>query len=382
MAKPPPFETMSFPRTLVIGIDAPYNKTPYIQSYFDEFLSLVETSGVPYEASHFVKIRTVDPAYFFTRGKLQDIKDLCDQHEIEQIIISEPISPRQERNLSEFIDCDVFDRTALILDIFEKAAHSAEGKAQVAIARLTYRKARLAGKGIHMSQQTGALGARGGPGETAKEIENRHIDEEILKIKRQLKKVEQSRSTQRQQRLARSVSHICLIGYTNVGKSTILNMLTKSNVLAENKLFATLDTTTRELYIDHNKIGVISDTVGFIQQLPHQLIEAFKSTLSELQYAHLLLHVVDVSDLNWQSHIGIVLDILRDLNVSKEMVYVFNKVDRIENPEELEKLMTQIEQYHPHIVISARSKEGIQPLREFLATWKPTTPSPETEVTT
>ncbi len=369
MVKPAPFETISFPKTLIIGVEAPYNRTPYIQSYYDEFLSLLETSGIPYDYSYFTKIRMVDPVYFFTKGKMQEIKDICDEHAIEHVIISESLNSRQERNLSDFLECDVFDRTALILDIFEKAAHSAEGKAQVAIARLNFKKTRLAGKGIHLSQQTGILGARGGPGETAKEIETRHIEEEILKIKKQLKRIEQARSTQRQQRLARAVSHICLIGYTNVGKSTILNALTKSSVLAENKLFATLDTTTRELYINHKKIGILSDTVGFIQQLPHQLIEAFKSTLSELQFAHLLLHVVDVSDRNWQAHIKIVHDILQELSVSKEMVYVFNKIDLIENEEEREKLLLQIERYNPHIIISAQSKEGIEPLKNYIAHW-------------
>jgi len=157
------------------------------------------------------------------------------------------------------------------------------------------------------------------------------------------------------------------VGYTNAGKSTILNALTKSHVLAEDRLFATLDTTTRELYIDHKKKGLISDTVGFIQQLPHHLIEAFKSTLTELHYAHLLLHVVDISDPNWESHISVVMHVLKELDIDKRMLYVFNKADRIENKELLE---VALRKYQPHIFTSALSKEGLEPLIDFLRGWE------------
>lgn len=368
MTKPASFETQYTPRTLVIGVDAPYNRTKSMQSYFDEFVSLLKTNNTPFETSLFIKIRSIDPAYFFTKGKLQEIYDVCKKNDIEQVVLSESLTPRQERNLEDFLECNVCDRTGLILEIFEKSAHSAEGKAQVAIAMLQHRRSRISGKGIHMSQQTGALGARGGPGETAKELEARHIDDEIIKINKQLKRIEQSRNVQRKRRLEHAIPHMCLIGYTNVGKSTILNLLTKSSVLAENKLFATLDTTTRELYLNKVKKGIISDTVGFIQQLPHQLIEAFKSTLDELQYAHLLIHVIDISDPNWEHHIGIVNEILQELSVCKDTVYVFNKVDRIEDKDEAE---IMIAQYQPHVVISARSKEGIEPLIQFLSNWQP-----------
>ncbi|MGB8366852.1 MAG: GTPase HflX, partial [Candidatus Babeliales bacterium] len=212
------------------------------------------------------------------------------------------------------------------------------------------------------------IGVRGGPGETAKEKELRHIEHLILKHKKDLKKLQSIRETQRKYRIKNNVPHLCLIGYTNAGKSTLLNMLTKSNVLADDKLFATLDTTTRELYIHGEKKGIISDTVGFIQQLPPRLIEAFKSTLSELEHADLLLHVIDLSDSDWQAHITVVSNILKDLKINKEILYVFNKSDRINNNRI--SLSCSIAEYQPYVIISAQSKERSESLIEFLADWK------------
>lgn len=358
--------THVYPKTLVVGIEAPYNKTVNIDSYFQEFLNLVKTNGIPYEEAIFIKLREIDPGYFLTKGKLQELKELVEKLSIKEIIFSEPFSVQQERNLNDFLHCKIYDRTRLILEIFEKAAHTAEGKIQVAIAMLQFDKSRLAGQGIFLSQQAGVIGNRG-PGETLKERETRHIENAVLKLKRQLESLAKARETQRKRRLMSNIPLICLVGYTNAGKSTILNALTKSNVLAEDKLFATLDTTTRELYIDGNKKALISDTVGFIQQLPHQLIEAFKSTLSELQFADLLLHVIDISDANWGSHIKVVLAILREINVDKPMLYVFNKADKVVDSAQLEQ---SIAAYQPHVIISANSKEGLQPLVEYLRNWK------------
>ena len=252
------------------------------------------------------------------------------------------------------------------MEIFEKGAHSAEGKLQIQIAMLQHKKARLAGRGIYLSQQGARIGTTG-PGETQKEIDARHIETSILKLKRQLVRLKQARETQRKQRLASQIPLFCLIGYTNAGKSSILNALTKSNVLAENKLFATLDTTTRELYIDGKKKGLISDTVGFIQQLPHHLIEAFKSTLSELNYADLLIQVIDISDPNWEAHIAVVRHILDELSINKEMVYVFNKADKVDM---IHFLKPAMEKYEPFVITSTKTKEGIAPLIEFLQQWQ------------
>lgn len=355
-------------RTLILGIQAPYNRTKHIESYFEEFLNLVKTNGVVYERAEFMRLREIDPSYFFTKGRLEELKKLCDELEIEHVIISEVLSPQQERNIEDFLHVTVFDRTALILEIFEKGSHSAEGKIQVKIARLQHRRTRLAGKGIFMAQQAGMIGARGGPGETLKERESRLIDDEIVKYKREIERLARSRETQRKQRSRSGLPLMCLIGYTNAGKSTILNALTHSDVLAEDKLFATLDTTTRELYLHKTKIGLISDTVGFIQNLPHSLIESFKSTLSELQYADLLLQVVDASDANWERHIRVVHEVLSELGVSKEMVYIFNKIDRIPESERQEREVA-FARYNPRVLTDARTKDGLQSLKDYLYTW-------------
>lgn len=366
MARPESYETKTHPKTLLLGIETPYNPTKDIQSYFDEFLHLVESNDIEYDETAFVKVREIDPGYFLTRGKLEDIRKLCHENNIEEVIISESLTARQERNLSDLFHCRVFDRTQLILEIFEKSAQSAEGKLQVAIAMLRHKKSRVAGKGIHMSQQAGHVGGKG-PGETAKEIELQHLENLIVRLKRELKSLERTRDVQRKRRLETRTPHICLIGYTNTGKSTLFNQLTKADVLAQDRLFATLDTTTRELFVEGKKKGVISDTVGFIQQLPPSLIEAFKSTLDELQYADLLLQIIDISDPNWKEHITIVNKILEELGVQKDMLYVFNKADM---PEETHAPTFERDAYQPHVVISSKTKTGIAPLLEYLQTWQ------------
>lgn len=356
--------TIYLPKVLLLGVQAPYNKTNNIESYFQEFRNLVKTNGVAYQAELYIKLRSVDHAHFFTKGKLEEVRAFCENNNIEEVIISEPLSGMQERNLEDILDVRLFDRTHLILEIFDKAAHTAEGKIQVAIAMLNHQKTRLTGKGLHLSQQVGVMGVRGGAGETAKEKETRHINDTIVKYTRQLERMQKARATQRKERLLNQVPHICLIGYTNSGKSTILNALTNSSVLAEDKLFATLDTTTRELYINGKKKGVISDTVGFIQQLPHLLVNAFKSTLSELDHADLLVQIIDGSDPNWESHINVVQEILDDLHVHKEMVYVFNKIDQAASVDQ-----TRWNQYQPHVTTSAITKNGLSPLINFLNQW-------------
>ena len=359
-------ETLHYPKTLLIGIEAPYNTTKDINSYFEEFINLAKTNGVIFEEFIPVKIREIDSSTFITKGKLEQIHKIVQEKEIQQVLVSDPLTSKQERNLSDYLNCKVYDRTQLILEIFEKAAHTSEGKLQVQIAMMNYMKSRVAGKGIELSQQLGIIGTRG-PGETAKEKALRTLELKIHNLKKRVEKSHKARETQRKQRISSQIPQICLIGYTNAGKSTILNILTKSDVIAQDKLFSTLDTTTRELYINKKKMGLISDTVGFIQQLPTQLIEAFKSTLSELQYANLLLHIIDLSDKNWESHIRVVHEILDELNVDTQMLYVFNKMDKVEDIEAVE---NKLNKFKPHVLISAKSKKGIEPLTEYLENWK------------
>jgi GTPase len=361
------FDTVQRSNVLIVGVQAPTNKSRNIESYFEEFRNLLASNGIEYDEEVYIKLREIDPGYFFTKGKLHELIDLVKEKGIEEVVISEPLTNQQHRNLGKALGAKIFDRTELILEIFEKGAQSAEGKLQIAIALLQHKKSRVVGGGKDLSQQAGFLGGRG-PGETQKEKELRHFEHLISTLRKQLEHLEKIRATQRKQRLTRHIPHIAIIGYTNAGKSTILNALTKSNVLAEDKLFATLDTTTRELYINHTKKGVISDTVGFIQQLPPKLINAFKSTLTELEFADLLLHVVDASDPNWQQHIEVVHEILDDLRIDKPMLYVFNKADLL-SPEQRGLMAGYMDKYQPSLLISAESKKGITPLKEFLAQW-------------
>lgn len=358
--------TAIYPKTLLLCIETPQNYFIDHDSYIQEFHNLAKTNQILNALAYNIKLRQIDPGFFLTKGKREEVLAFCQENEIEEVVVSEQLTARQAMNLSELLDCQVFDRTDLILEIFEKSAHTAEGKMQVEIAQLQHKKSRLAGKGIHFGQQSGAIGVRGGFGETAKEKETQHIENTILQLKKHLEKMHKARETQRKQRISSDIINFCLIGYTNAGKSTILNMLTHSNVLAQDKLFATLDTTTRELFIHSKKKGVISDTVGFIQQLPTRLIDAFKSTLSELHYADLLIHVVDVSDSGWQNHIRVVSDILNELQVHTPMVYVFNKADKIDTA----LLSGALEKYQPHVVVSSLSKQSIEPLIEYLHRWR------------
>lgn len=373
MARQPFYLTNESPRTMIVGVIAPYNRTIDAEAYFAEFRNLVKTNRGHFEAEEYIKIRTIDNACFITHGKLEAISKIIKEKDIKEVIISDALTNQQHRNLEEALECKVYDRTHLILEIFENAATSAEGKKQVEVAKLQYQKARLTGKGISMSQQSGLMGTRG-PGETAKENQLRYLNKLITRLKRELETLERTREEQRKRRVTSGQLQIALIGYTNAGKSTILNALTKSSTLAEDKLFATLDTATRELWIGPQKIGLISDTVGFIQQLPHLLIKAFKSTLSELEHADLLLHVVDISDAKWEDDIRVVHEILEELNVHKEMLYVFNKIDKVAHKDDI---LPKLARYQPHVLISSLSKESMEPLTQYLSYWKKSRDEPQ-----
>lgn len=367
MIKKAHYSTSEHPKTLLVAVHSPYNPVRDIDAYFDEFVHLVESNDIQFDAIHKVRLRSIDRATFFTEGKCTELIELCQKEGYEEIIISEPLTVQQERSLRSLLRCRIFDRTSLILEIFEKRATSAEGKIQVELARLQHKKSRVAGRGLFYSQQGGRIGTRG-PGETQKEKDLQHLELLIHKLKRDLAQLEKTRNVQRKKRLINELPLICLIGYTNAGKSSILNALTNSTTLSENKLFSTLDTTTRELFINKKKIGLISDTVGFIQQLPHRLIEAFKSTLHELSYAHLLLHVIDASNPNWKAQMMIVNEIVAELQLTQPMVYVFNKMDAL-TPEQREALSLLLPTDHPVIFTSTHTEQGLDELRAFLMTW-------------
>lgn len=352
------------PRRLIVGIFAPYNHSSSPDFYYQEFMSLLETAHIEYDLSLFFKARQIDNNMFLTKGKLQELADFCEEHKIEEVVFSELLTPVQERNLEDAIGCPIFDREYVILDIFRTSASTAEGKIQVEMAELEFMRTRLIGKGREYAQQAGFIGGKG-PGETLKEEIKQHFAEKIRQSKKKLATLSSARETQRKERLKKNIPVFALVGYTNAGKSSILNALTKSSVLAEDKLFATLDITTRELFIDQTKKYLVSDTVGFISNLPHNLIESFKSTLNELHYAAQLIHVVDVSNPDWKHQIDVVLRTLKELSINKPMVYVFNKIDKL-SAEEIATLEPVLQEYQPHVYIHATSKDGVAPLLSYI----------------
>ncbi len=353
------------PKTMVVCIYAPYNTSGSIEAYQEEFLSLIDTADIEYEHQFLCKTRTIIKAVFLTKGKLDEIVTLVEEQKIERIIFSERLTPLQERNLEELTNAEIIDREQLILEIFKKSAQTAEGKIQVAMAEIEFLRTRMSGKGIEYMQQSGLVGGKG-PGETLKEKMRRYFAHQIQVATKRIDLLQKSRDMQRKQRLTKNIPLVAIVGYTNAGKSSLLNVLTKSSVLAEDKLFATLDTTTRELFLGENNKVLVSDTVGFISQLPHQLIKAFQSTLDEVNYAHLLLHVIDLTNPLWEDHIRVVHATLKDLGVKSPMLYVFNKIDLI-SPARLDMIRTtMLEQYQPYICVHTRSKEGIAELIAFL----------------
>lgn len=357
--------TYEDPRTLLLGVFLPTNKTPDIDGYFEEFQSLADTLGVNAVATLNVKLRLIERGTLLTKGKLQDLMDLCEKEKIEHVICSEILSPLQERNLEDMTGCKVWDREQMILEIFRNAAHSSEGKIQVKMAEVKFLKTRMAGKGIELAQQPGFIGSRG-PGETEKEVIKRFFSEKLRQAQKHLEVLQKVRDVQRKRRMGSGFPMVCLVGYTNAGKSSLLNRLTNSEVAVEDKLFVTLDTATRELFVQGEKTALISDTVGFISKLPHNLIEAFRSTLDEVRYADLLLHVIDLSNPLWEDQVGTVHQTLRDLEISKPMLYVFNKIDKLK-PADLDTLKAKLELFYtPYVMIETMTKEGSIPLTDFL----------------
>lgn len=347
------------PRTLLLGVFAPGNKCVDVQAYFDEFVSLVETRNFQYDYTMFIKIRSIDKGFLLTKGKLEDVVKLCQEHKIERIICSERLSPLQHRELEDLTATTVIDRAELILEIFKKSATTAEGQIQIEKAELELFKTRISGRGEDFAQQAGFLGGKG-PGETFKEKIKRILSDRIRKATERLDHLQKVRDTQRKQRLASNVPLICIVGYTNAGKSSLLNILTRSEVLVEDKLFATLDTTTREWFVTPHTKVLISDTVGFISELPHRLIEAFKSTLDEVRYANVLIHVVDASNPGWRDQIRVVQETLADLQVdtAKPIIYAFNKIDKL-TPEQRDALILAAAEFAPAAFIHTRDRDGV-----------------------
>ena len=293
----------------------------------NELEELVATAGAEAIGTMIQSREQIHPGTYLGKGKLDELRDMIDELGADGIVCDDELSPAQMKKLEEILDTKILDRTMVILDIFAARARSSEGKLQVELAQLKYRAVRLTGMGTAMSRLGGGIGTRG-PGEKRLEVDRRLIRERISVLKRELEDVKRHREVTRQRRSANPIPVISIVGYTNAGKSTLLNHLSGSQVLAEDKLFATLDPTTRELELGDGESVLMTDTVGFIRKLPHHLIEAFKSTLEEAKYADIILHVVDASNPQMEAQMEVVRDILNELKITgKPTVTVFNKMD-------------------------------------------------------
>lgn len=370
--------TENVEKAVFVGIITSNDEESKVMEYLDELEFLAETAGATRDKKFVQRLDRPDNATYIRSGKLQEIADYCEQNDIKYVIFDDELSGTQQRNIEKIIKTSsVIDRTSLILEIFAQRAKTAYAKTQVELAKYNYMLPRLAGMWTHLERQRGGMGTRGGMGETQIEIDRRIVKERISKLKEQLKKVDKQMATQRGNR--GQLVRLALVGYTNVGKSTLMNLLSKSDVFAENKLFATLDTTVRKVVLE-NVPFLLSDTVGFIRKLPTQLIEAFKSTLDEVREADILIHVVDISHPGFEEQMEVVQNTLRDIKADNKPIYViFNKVDAYtyeeydefslepkgKNNRSLEELKNSwiAKEKTPCIFISAKEKIGIDKLR-------------------
>jgi GTP-binding protein HflX len=367
-------------RAILVGINYPGQEEYETEEFIDELAFLAETAGALPLKRFIQKLEIPKPGTFIGSGKITEIAQYIHEHGIDLAIFDDELSPVQLRNIENALQCRILDRTNLILDIFARRARTSHARTQVELAQYQYLLPRLKRMWTHLERQKGGIGLRG-PGETEIETDRRIIRDKISSLKEQLKKIDIQMSTQRKNR--GKMVRVSLVGYTNVGKSTIMNLLSKSDVFAENKLFATLDTTIRKVVIS-NLPFLLSDTVGFIRKLPHDLVKSFKSTLDEVREADLLLHVVDISHPGFEDQIKIVNETLRDLDsVSKPSVIIFNKIDAFsyvvrdeydltpakkENYSlaDLRRTWMANDKNHPTVFISAKTRENIDDLRRVL----------------
>lgn len=372
-------ETTAVPETgVLVGLVTRSQTEEAVKDYLDELAFLALTAGITTEKSFIQKLDSPDPKTFIGKGKTEEVKAYVEENEIDVIIFDDDLSPSQLRNLEKIFNKKIYDRSLLILDIFLLRARTAQAKTQVELARSEYLLPRLTRMWTHLERQRGGTGTRGGAGEKEIETDRRIIRDKISRLKERLKQIDKQMHTQRGNR--GSLVRVALVGYTNAGKSTLMNLLSKSNVFAEDKLFATLDTTVRKVVLQ-NLPFLLTDTVGFIRKLPHQLVESFKSTLDEVREADLLLHIVDISHPNFEEHYHTVNTTLDEIDSGdKPVIVVFNKVDayrpKAKDPQDaeadqpadpLEELkttwMSKVEAADV-VFISALKKQNIDELRD------------------
>lgn len=359
----------NLPGVVLVGVDL---GLPHFDGELDELAQLALTAGYRVVDRVVCKRRAPDPALFVGSGKAEEIKALALGHGATEVLFDQALSPAQQRNLERHMGMPVNDRTLLILEIFAQRARSHEGKLQVELARLQYLSTRLVRRWSHLERQSGGIGMRGGPGETQIELDRRMIGDAIKRTKERLEKVKRQRSTQRRQRERRDTFTISLVGYTNAGKSSLFNALVKARAYAADQLFATLDTTTRQMYLGEvGRTVSLSDTVGFIRDLPHGLVEAFSATLQEARDADLLLHVVDAANPDHPEQINEVQRVLREIGADDvPQILVFNKLDAMEperRPLQRVDAMDVEGESVPRVFLSARTGDGLAELRAMLA---------------
>jgi GTP-binding protein HflX len=343
-------------RAFLIGAQFRSHSAWEIKDSLEELAQLATTAGATIVGDGFQKLDSPHAGTFIGKGKAEDFAEQCKIDEVDTVIFDEELSPGQARNLERIFECKILDRTSLILDIFAQRAQTREGKLQVELAQLKYLLPRLTRFWTHLSRQKGGIGMRGGDGESQLEVDRRKVSERIQKLTEELEQVRRQRLIQRSGRKRHLWPLASIVGYTNAGKSTLLNSLTGTNVLAEDKLFATLDPTTRRLRLPTNQNVLISDTVGFIRKLPHRLVEAFKATLEEVVEADLLIHVTDLSHPQVDDQIKAVNEVLAEIKAhDKPCMMVFNKVDQVESQGIVEHYL---ESHQPSVAISARHQEG------------------------
>ncbi len=327
----------------------------------EELEELAKTAGAVTVGIEIQNREAPHPGTYLGKGKILQVRQMVEEKDATGVICDDELSPAQLRNLEQELECKVMDRTLLILDIFATRAATSEGKIQVELAQLQYRLSRLAGLGKSLSRLGGGIGTRG-PGEKKLEMDRRLIKSRIAQLRRELQEVKRHRELIRERRKKNSVPVAAIVGYTNAGKSTLLNTLTQAEVLEEDKLFATLDPTTRGLKLEGGQEILLTDTVGFIRKLPHHLVEAFQSTLEEAKYADIILHVVDASNPQMETQMGVVYDTLRQLGVKdKTIITLFNKQDKLEEPVRVRDFSSDY-----GLNISARTGEGLEELKNLL----------------
>ena len=347
---------ISYEKAVLIGIINSTQNESTVKDYLNELSFLTETAGGVVSKKFLQKIDKPNPKTFIGSGKINEIQNYCKQNNISSVIFDDELSPTQQLNLEKILKAKIIDRTGLILDIFAQRATTSYAKNQVELAQYQYLMPRLKGLWTHLERQKGGIGMRG-PGETEIETDRRIVRDRISLLKKKLLNIDKQMSVQRGNR--GSLVRVALVGYTNVGKSTLMNLITKSDVFAENKLFATLDTTVRKMVI-RNLPFLVTDTVGFIRKLPTQLIESFKSTLNEITESDLLIHIVDISHPNYEKHIDSVNEILGQIDSSdKPLILVYNKIDSLENQLNYNHNKSDLKEY-----ISAHKKININDLKE------------------